>query len=1157
MMKFMFVMLLLVYLSNGETKYETGKDSYIDAYIETHNLNKSKIKRKVNLEKEGQSYGSPEMTYDYSPAPYPPSRPVYGSPITYTPEPMFGIPYALTGLIDKIKSKLEVLTLLKILLKLVLFKKFVSFVGIICLLLFIPWLKDSKYGQGGEEEHGDDDVAMRTIKDGPLDDYYLNNITIYILEAIRKYAQINDEREITKGISVRFCIAEELMNYCNDMASEITKSGAKIVCISARDRQDCAEKIQQHEADVGVVDPEDMYIGAKLKNQDFAIFEEIVTLEEPEAEFRYEGVAVIHKDLKLDDSIKSIKGLKSCHTGVGRNVGYKIPITKLKKMGIIGSLIEPGLSPRENELKAFSTLFSKSCIVGNWSPDPKIDKKLSKIVTKYSNLCELCEEPEKCNYPDKFSGYDGALRCLAHNGGQIAWTKVIYVRKFFGLPVGTTPAQASNENPDEYAYLCPDGSRVPVRDYPCRWAARPWQGYMANAAVKPIDELRTKIANLYSVGSKTHASWLQKVLELNEKTMPREQKIISPADYLDKANYTDVIEREYGPPYKTVRFCVTSNDELQKCQAFSRAAFAREVRPRFDCVLKDNIEECLKIIRDNGADIITVDGSYADKARKHFNLKPIVSEMYGSMGNSYYAVAVVRKNSLYKSFADLRGVKSCHTGFGRTAGYNAPLFTLIKQNLIKPDQCPYSNAMAEFFSGGSCMPGVKNPENKVPEITAEKLCSMCGGNVDANDGTSLDSKCNADSTESYYGYSGAFRCLVEGKGDVAFFIPTYYRWQKSRYLAVNLKSEDYELLCPNGGKVPVSDFEQCNLAQVPAHMVVTSNTKTEDDVDEIRNALLQASTFFTKNSHIFKMFGPFRGKNNLLFKDFTSGLVSVNQVSETQQLYSDLLSTINACDELFRKWDLNLVNVQNFGKHDVEKVEIINLLEFADYHLATEYWLVWHIFSISGLSLRAIPTLNSFIICRIRVCATFIQPLTIQKYKGQVMGQNCGLRAAVSRLAPSCGALFCARSLNSSAHHKRSPSSSLLAAARLRRRFSSPDHRDAISTREPHAACGVIRRSMCRSSPQLPHRRPSARRFPAAWHSCGLVKPSTLASRESAFDDLNGCCTRPAAPQRWRQGYVKAEAVRNLPHAARRAAGRSSTTTAVSLRHQTSRSRQP
>lgn len=88
-------------------------------------------------------------------------------------------------------------------------------------------------------------------------------------------------------------------------------------------------------------------------------------------------MVVIHKDLKLENGIESIRGLKSCHTGVGRNVGYKIPITKLKKMGIIGQLNEPGLSPRENELKAFSTLFSKACIVGKWSPDPKIDTALS------------------------------------------------------------------------------------------------------------------------------------------------------------------------------------------------------------------------------------------------------------------------------------------------------------------------------------------------------------------------------------------------------------------------------------------------------------------------------------------------------------------------------------------------------------------------------------------------------------------------------------------------------------------------------------------------------------------------------------------------------------------------------------------------------------
>lgn len=104
-------------------------------------------------------------------------------------------------------------------------------------------------------------------------------------------------------------------------------------------------------------------------------------------------------------------------------------------------------------------------------------------------MCALCEKPEVCDYPDIYSGYEGALRCLVHNGGQVAWTKVIYVKRFFGLPVGVSPAVASNEDPTNYRYFCPDGSKVPIdaTTKPCTWAARPWQGYMTNGQVKNVN----------------------------------------------------------------------------------------------------------------------------------------------------------------------------------------------------------------------------------------------------------------------------------------------------------------------------------------------------------------------------------------------------------------------------------------------------------------------------------------------------------------------------------------------------------------------------------------------------------------------------------------------------------------------------------------------
>lgn len=289
---------------------------------------------------------------------------------------------------------------------------------------------------------------------------------------------------------------------------------------------------------------------------------------------------------------------------------------------------------------------------------------------------------------------------------------------------------------------------------------------MTNAdVVKTVDDLRRKIENLNTVGAKIHAPWLEKVLELNEKTVPKENKIISPGDYLDKSNYTDVVERDYGPPFKTVRFCVVSGEEAAKCRALSQAAFSRNIRPRFDCVEEKSAFDCMKTIQNNGADVITLDGGLVDKARREYNLVPILAERYGDTGGAYYAVAVVRKNSKYQSWSDLKGAKSCHTGIGRTAGYNAPMYTLISKNLIDKNSCPQAQALEQFFSGGSCLPGAKDARQNIPTEVATKLCSLCAGDIEKND---KSTKCNFDSSESYSGYTGAFRCLVEGGGDVAF-----------------------------------------------------------------------------------------------------------------------------------------------------------------------------------------------------------------------------------------------------------------------------------------------------------------------------------------------------------------------------------------------------
>lgn len=103
------------------------------------------------------------------------------------------------------------------------------------------------------------------------------------------------------------------------------------------------------------------------------------------AEFRYEGIILVHKNSDIR-SLADLRGKKSCHTGFGRNVGYKIPITKLKKIGVLKTSNSPSKSPVEKELAGLSQLFSKSCLVGTYSPQDDVNQMLSKNVSR----CGIC-----------------------------------------------------------------------------------------------------------------------------------------------------------------------------------------------------------------------------------------------------------------------------------------------------------------------------------------------------------------------------------------------------------------------------------------------------------------------------------------------------------------------------------------------------------------------------------------------------------------------------------------------------------------------------------------------------------------------------------------------------------------------------------------------
>ncbi|XP_030748859.1 formin-F-like [Sitophilus oryzae] len=128
-------------------------------------------------------YSPPSPSYGGSfaePAGYPPA-PVYGSPQNL--QVFYGVPHAMVSIWDKlwekIKWKLDLFTLGKILLKLVIFKKIVSLIAILCLLLFIPSLKHKKLFPSGDHEE-------RSSEKDPL-----NEITSFVTGAIDHYNNMN------------------------------------------------------------------------------------------------------------------------------------------------------------------------------------------------------------------------------------------------------------------------------------------------------------------------------------------------------------------------------------------------------------------------------------------------------------------------------------------------------------------------------------------------------------------------------------------------------------------------------------------------------------------------------------------------------------------------------------------------------------------------------------------------------------------------------------------------------------------------------------------------------------------------------------------------------------------------------------------------------
>lgn len=677
---------------------------------------------------------------------------------------------------------------------------------------------------------------------------------------------------------LRWCtISDAEQNKCSQLR-ECLKNELTLTCVKKPTYMDCIKAIANSEADAITLDAGHVFeAGLSPYNLKPVVSEVYSTTDGQESVTSYHAVAVVKKGTVR--SLCDLRGKKSCHTGLGRSAGWQIPVGKLLEKKCFDWT---GTEPIEKSVNKF---FSGSCVPGAKAVEP--------------DLCRLCigTGADLCTQNDPYAGYSGAFRCLKEGAGDVAFVK------------DATVLELSPEERSQYELICLDGTTKPIEEYQsCSLARVPAHAVVARATDGRIDEILAFIAAAQShspAGTtgicQLFGSPLGKDLLFKDsaKRLIPIPKMLDAHLYLGHDYYTAIqnIRRERAVPVTTdkVTWCAVGKAEQTKCDLWSGVS-----NGAIECAVAENAEACIAKILRGECDALSLDGGHVYTAGQ-CGLVPVMAEVYSTnpeacadprtprkVPDSYNAVAVAKKSNSGITWNNLKGKRSCHTAVGRTAGWNIPMGLIYNRT----GSCEFD----KFFSE-SCAPGapVDSP-----------LCARCKG--------VRNNKCSANSNEPYYGYAGAFRCLIEDGGDVCFIkgdtVKEITEGPNKPAWVGSLTKDDFELLCPDGSRKPVTDQANCRLASVPTHAVVAH----PDRADFVRQTLLRQQGLYGNSGTEKEQFHMFQSETkDSLFKDGTQCLV-VTQKGETHKEflgrgYLDAIAGVTKCTSS------DLLEACNFHHH--------------------------------------------------------------------------------------------------------------------------------------------------------------------------------------------------------------------------------------------------
>nr|AAN39804.1 transferrin-like protein IDI-100 [Dunaliella salina] len=631
--------------------------------------------------------------------------------------------------------------------------------------------------------------------------------------------------------TVRICVPfddNDLTDQCTtNMQAGYGTTDVSFECTKGGSAEACMRRIATGVDHISVLGGNDLY----LSHKDYRLTTFISqSIDGGTTTAVYYGLAVVKAETCTSGTIasfKDLRGKKACHTGYRRTVGWQLPIGKLLATGVMPEVADPD-GEVSKDIASHRAFFGDSCVPGARDRD-------GNTLASNTKLCELCQTPTgdaTCEFSDEvndYASYTGAFKCMDQGDGQVAFVKETTLDDY---NAELAEASAGQVQKGDFRILCDDKCVEwdgYLTDESCSTGKRPTSALIGrkdfpstslgvaaidllynNGAVKPEAQLQGGRQSFFwsanNVEDGEPAVSLQKVEDYefrNHFTAYEQYKHIEESEYQELEN-----------PDVTVKVCVPY-DEDQAVEECSRimdleysGTFGAGLTTKFQCSNGGSRDNCMKRIAEGQDDLSIFIGDDLYLAHRNYDLTAYIAQSFDGESTAVYTgLAVVKREKCecsgtdcIKKFGDLaatgEGTKknACHMRYRRTDGWRLPVGKLLALGIMPELMDPSGKlnvdaySQKEFF-GDVCVPGA---EDRNGEPAAE-MCELCRAPEGAED------KCATRGDGYVYsGRVGAFQCMDEGAGDVAFVSESMLDGYNEELRSQNkqeVSKDDYRILC--------------------------------------------------------------------------------------------------------------------------------------------------------------------------------------------------------------------------------------------------------------------------------------------------------------------------------------------------------------------------